>query len=117
MKHKVKHKIILAAARRLVKARNTTQTLIQKVEHALTPHGVKRVALPYPNPREYRKAAGPELLDKVQHELEKMGFKFRRLPIHTMDTKAVESEGSYQSVDYILDLVFRYDQLEVDLYY
>jgi hypothetical protein len=34
-----------------------------------------------------------------------------------MDTKAVESDGHYQSGEYILDLILNHDTLEVDLYY
>lgn len=93
------------------------KTLIYHVEDILREHGIKRHAQTYPNPREYRKPAESALLDKVQTELEEIGFKFKRLPIHTMDTRAVESAGRYRSVDYILDLVFNHDELEVDLYF
>jgi hypothetical protein len=110
-------KIIIKAARRLKLRADARRTLIQHIEEVLNGHGIKRVLKPEPNPLEYRKPAPPELLDKVQRDFEAMGFKFKRFPKHTMDTKALEAEGRYRSVDYILELVFRHDELEVDLYY
>jgi hypothetical protein len=108
---------VRAAKRLLAYASPDAISLIDRVDSVMTHHKIKRQMRPYPNPREYRKQAPDELLTQVQKDLERLGFKFKRLPVHSMDTKAVEAEGSYQSVDYILDLVFRYDQLEVDLYY
>lgn len=110
-------KILVKAVRRLRITADARKTLIYHVEDVLNGHGIKRLQTPHPNPREYRKPAPEELLDKVQKDFEGMGFKFRRLPIHSMDTRAVESEGRYRSVEYILDLVFRHDELEVDLYF
>lgn len=114
----MKFRIKVRAAKRLAAyAKPEAISLIERVETVMKHHSIKRQARNYPNPREYRKMAPEELLAQVQKDLEQLGFKFKRLPVHTMNTKAVESEGSYKSVDYILDLVFRYDQLEVDLYY
>ena len=93
------------------------RTFIYHVEEVLDGHGIKRVLKPDPNPLEYRKQAPAELLDKVQKDFEALGFKFKRFPKHTMDTKAVEAEGHYRSIEYILDLVFHHDELEVELYY
>ena len=111
-------KIKVQAAKRLAAyASPDASVLIDRVDNVMNNHKIKRLMRSYPNPREYRKEAPEDLLNRVKKDLEQLGFKFKRLPVHTMDTKAVEAEGSYQSVDYILDLVFRYDQLEVDLYY
>lgn len=110
-------KIIVKAVRRLKLTADARKTLIYHVEDVLQGHGIKRVMNAKPNPREYRKPAPEELLDKVQKDFEGLGFKFKRLPIHSMETRAVEAEGRYRSVEYILDLVFRHDDLEVDLYY
>lgn len=114
MKAKIK---VLAAKRLAAYVSPNAQALIDRVESVLTPHGIRRVDRPFPNPREYRKKAPEMLLNQVQEDLEKLGFKFRKLDRYTMNTKAVESDGTFQSVNYILDLVFNYDRLEVDLYY
>lgn len=114
----MKSRIRVRAAERLASYVNSdASAVIHRVETVMQKHNIKRQARPFPNPREYRKNAPETLMSQVQKELETLGFKFKRLPVHSMNTNAVESEGSYQSVDYILDLVFRYDQLEVDLYY
>lgn len=110
-------KILVRAAARLKIKADARNTLIYHLEQVLNKHGVKRRVKDYPNPREYRKKADDDLLDEVQKGLEELGFKFKRLPIHSLNTQAVESSGHYRSVEYILDLVVRHDELEVDLYF
>lgn len=110
-------KILVKAAQRLKLFADARKTLIYHVEDVLRSHGISRRPKTYPNPREYRKKADETLLTQVQKDLEDAGFKFKRLPIHSLDTTAVESTGHYRSVEYILDLVFRHDDLEVDLYF
>jgi hypothetical protein len=109
--------IQLHATKRLKLSADARQTLIQQVEKVLSKFNIQRRLKNYPNPREYRRKAEEQLLGEVQTALEGLGFKFRRLPIHSLDTEAVESSGHYRSVEYILDLVFRHDDLEVDLYF
>lgn len=110
-------KIIVKAAKRLKLRADARRTLIQHVEDVLSQYDIKRRVKTYPNPREYRKKADEAMMDKVQRSLEDLGFKFKRLPIHSLDTKAVESSGHYRSVEYILDLVVRHNELEIDLYF
>jgi hypothetical protein len=110
--------ITVFAAQRLKAFSATLNDLIEEVETITKKFGLKQKMVPsHPNPREYRKPAPPPYLEEVQREFEKLGFKFRKLPIHSMDTKAVESSGHYQSGEYILDLILNHDTLEVDLYY
>lgn len=105
------------AAARLKAFRASLPDLVKEVETVTKKFNIQQKLSSFPNPREYRKPAPPPMLEDVQREFERMGFKFRKLPIHKMDTKAVESSGHYQSGEYILDLILNHDTLEVDLYY
>ena len=109
--------IAIFAVARLKAFRAALPDVVKEVETVTKKFGIEQKLSGYPNPREYRKAAPPSLLEDVQREFERMGFKFRKLPIHKMDIKAVESNGHYQSGEYILDLILNHDTLEVDLYY
>ena len=109
--------ITISAAARLKAFRASLNDLVKEVENVTNKFNIQRKMSSDPNPREYRKKAPPPMLEDVQREFESIGFKFRKLPIHKMDTKAVESDGHYQSGEYILDLILNHDTLEVDLYY
>lgn len=110
--------ITIFAATRLLAFSSSLSDLIEDVETVTKKFNMKQRTTPsHPNPREYRKPAPPPYLEEVQREFEKLGFKFRKLPIHKMDTKAVESNGHYHSGEYILDVILNHDTLEVDLYY
>lgn len=110
--------ITLFAATRLKAFSAPLGDLIKEIETVTKKFGIQpQQHSGYPNPREYRKPAPLPYLEDVQREFERLGFKFRKLPIHKMDTKAVESSGHYQSGEYILDLILNHDTLEVDLYY
>jgi len=109
--------ITIFAAARLKAFKAPLKELVHEIETVTKKFNIERKMSDHPNPREYRKPAPPSMLEDVQHEFERMGFKFRKLPIHKMDTKAVESTGHYQSGEYILDLILNHDTLEVDLYY
>lgn len=118
--HSAMRTVIKAASARLaakgVREDPVTQ-LVREVESVTTKYKIQRINKNYPNPREYRKPAPPPMLKEVQRDFEKLGFKFKHLPIHSMSTEAVESEGRYQSGEYILDLVLNHDMMEVNLYY
>jgi hypothetical protein len=109
--------ITIFAAARLKAFRASIKELVNEVETVTKKFNIEQKMTGFPNPREYRKPAPPPMLEEVQREFERLGFKFRKLPIHKMDTKAVESTGHYQSGEYILDLILNHDTLEVDLYY
>lgn len=109
--------LAIFAAIRLKAFRASLPDLVKEVETVTKKFGIQQKLSGPPNPREYRKPAPPPMMEDVQREFERMGFKFRKLPIHKMDTKAVESSGHYQSGEYILDLILNHDTLEVDLYY
>jgi hypothetical protein len=112
--------VIKAASSRLGASEpreNAVSKLVREVESVTNKYKIQRINKNYPNPREYRKPAPPPMLKEVQRDFEKLGFKFKHLPIHSMSTEAVESEGRYQSGEYILDLVLNHDMMEVNLYY
>jgi hypothetical protein len=114
----MKAQIKVNAAHRLsAYASSDAQQLIKTVELVLKKHGIGPTDRPFPNPREYRKLAEEQLFTAVQKDFEHAGFKFKRLHAYTPTTPAVEADGTYQSIHYILDLVYRGGQLEVDLYY
>ena len=113
-------KLIFAAARLRLRAKsfqNDKQALIHEVEKITDKYKIKRANTGAPYPMEFRKEAPPPYLKQLQTDLEKLGFRFERLPIHTPDTLAVRSDGRYASTDYLLDIVFRHDELTVELYY
>lgn len=92
--------------------------LIQSIEKAAKRHGMVRPVSPNPNPRKFVKNTDDaKEYETVKKELERMGFKFSKLAIHRPTTLAVEADGMYKNVHYILDVVFNDNQLEVVLYY
>ncbi len=93
------------------------KAFVNTMDHALTGLGMKKQPKPYQNPKEYRKPAPPEFLDKVQKRIEEFGFKFKKLAVNSPSTKAVESEGMWGHTEYIIDLIMNHDTMEADLYY
>lgn len=91
--------------------------LIKGVEGLLNSHGIARDPNSSQYPRRYIKKAPESLFDTVKKEFEQSGFKFKKSALHKMDTKAVESDGRYQSLHYILDLAYRDGVLEVELHH
>lgn len=110
---------VLAATRLRLVARSFQDKdyLKHEVEKVMRKYNIKQARTGAPYPVEYRKEAPPPYLKDLQNDLEKLGFRFERLPIHTPDTLAVRSDGRYASADYLLDIVFRHDELTVELYY
>lgn len=110
------NKIILVAKRRLLE--DDRHTLVTKVENVLYKHHLTSVAQSHAYPSTYRIATqDPSILDKVKHDLETEGFKFKPIDLYSPSTKAVESVGNYHSLSYIIDLVFHHDAFKVDIYY
>lgn len=110
-------KKILAMVRLRAYANTDRANLIKEIERVAHKYNIRRQNAGSPYPVEFRKEAPPPYLKDLQNDLEKLGFKFKRLPIHSPETQAVRSDGSYASVDYLLDIVFRHDELTVELYY
>lgn len=114
---KQRTKLMAAHRLRAYASSSATKELIKGVEGLLAKHGVN----PDPNspqyPRKYIRPAPEALFDTLKKDFEKMGFKFRRSALHKMDTKAVESDGTYQSINYILDLVYLRGQIVVELHH
>ena len=118
---KVWYKVEAEAKKRL--EADAKDTLIRQIELILFKLGIKRSERndrPVAYPKEYVKyitKGGAELANKVRTTLSTLGFNFKPVAMHTPDTDAMSATGTYRTLDYIVDVVFRHDELKVDIYF
>ena len=92
-------------------------TFIRHIERILAKYGIERdPAKMYP--REYSKdVKDSDIATTVRTDLEKLGFKFKRTTMHSPTTNAMSATGIYRTLEYIVDIVFRHNELKVDVYF
>lgn len=119
MRNSALWKKVEAAARERLEA-DAKDTFIHQIELILAKLGIVLSDRPVAYPKEYVKHVthgGAELAAKVRAYLGKLGFKFEPVAMHTPDTNSMSATGTYRTIDYIVDVVFRHDELKVDVYF
>ncbi len=98
---------------------DASHMFLKQVDSVLAKFGITRNERSM-YPKEYSKhvtTGGDELAAKVRAALNTFGFKFKPVAMHTPTTNAMSASGTYGDIDYIIDVVFRYDELKVDVYF